>query len=73
MNSSVALRGTYWTRSQRPDGSGVVLDESISRTYFDFQARVTGPVFGRVWATPNNGYAEEVEALGGAVLHLSNG
>jgi LPS-assembly protein len=59
VNSSVAWRGTYWTRSQLPDGSGVVVDQSISRTYFDFQARVTGPVFGRVWATPNNRYAEK--------------
>jgi hypothetical protein len=59
VNSSVAWRGTYWTRSQLPDNSGVVVNQSISRTYFDFQARVTGPTFGRVWTTPNNGYAEK--------------
>ena len=59
VNSSVAWRGTYWTRSQLPDHSGVVVDQSLSRTYFDVQARVTGPVVGRVWNTPNNGYAEK--------------
>jgi LPS-assembly protein len=59
VNSSVAWRGTYWTRSQLPDQGGVVVDQSLSRTYFDFQSRVTGPVFSRVWATPNSGYAEK--------------
>jgi LPS-assembly protein len=59
VNSSVAWRGTYWTRSQLPDGSGTVVEQSISRSYFDFQARVTGPVVGRVWNTPDNGYAEK--------------
>jgi hypothetical protein len=59
VNSSVAWRGTYWTRSQLPDHSGVVVDQSLSRTYFDFQARVTGPVVSRVWTTPNSGYAEK--------------
>ncbi len=59
VNSSVAWRGTYWTRSQLPDHSGIVVDQSLSRTYFDFQARVTGPVVTRVWSTPNSGYAEK--------------
>jgi LPS-assembly protein len=59
VNSSVAWRGTYWTRSQLPGGSGTVVENDISRTYFDIQARVTGPVVGRVWNTPSNGYAEK--------------
>jgi LPS-assembly protein len=59
VNTSVAWRGTYWTRSQLPDQSGIVVDRSLSRTYVDVQARVTGPVVSRVWSTPNNGYAEK--------------
>ncbi len=59
VNSSLAWRGTYWTRSQLPGQSGVVVDQSLSRTYFDLQARVTGPVASRVWNTPDNGYAEK--------------
>ena len=59
VNTSVAWRGTYWTRSQLPGDSSVVVNQPISRSYFDAQARVTGPVFSRVWATPNNGYAEK--------------
>jgi LPS-assembly protein len=59
VNSSVAWRGTFWTRSQALDGTGTVLDQSITRKYFDFQSRVTGPVLNRVWNTPDNGYAEK--------------
>ncbi|HEX7485427.1 MAG TPA: putative LPS assembly protein LptD [Vicinamibacterales bacterium] len=59
VNSSVAWRGTYWTRSQAPSGDGSVVDEGIGRTYFDFQSRITGPVLNRVWNTPDNGYAEK--------------
>jgi lipopolysaccharide assembly outer membrane protein LptD (OstA) len=58
-NSSVAWRGTYWTRSLSPDGSGTVVDDSLRRSYFDLQSRITGPVFDRVWSTPDNGYAEK--------------
>ena len=59
VNSSVSWRGTYWTRSQALGGDGSVIDEGIGRRYFDFQSRVTGPVFNRVWNTPDNGYAEK--------------
>lgn len=58
-NSSVAWRGTYWTRSLSPDGSGTVVDDSLRRSYLDLQSRITGPVFDRVWSTPDNGYAEK--------------
>jgi lipopolysaccharide assembly outer membrane protein LptD (OstA) len=59
VNSSVAWRGTYWTRSLSPDGSGAVVDDPLRRSYFDFESRITGPVFDRVWSTPDNGYAEK--------------
>ncbi len=59
VNSSVSWRGTYWTRSLSPDGSGTVVEDAVHRSYFDFQSRVTGPVVDRVWNTPDNGYAEK--------------
>jgi LPS-assembly protein len=59
VNSSVTWRGTYWTRSLSPDGSGAVVDDPLRRSYVDFESRITGPVFGRVWNTPDNGYAEK--------------
>ena len=57
VNSSVAWRGTYWTESL--DAGGVQVSEPISRKYFDFQTRITGPVLNRIWNTPGNGYAEK--------------
>jgi LPS-assembly protein len=57
VNSAVSWRGTYWTKSL--DASGVQVPESIRRQFFDFQARITGPVFNRIWNTPDNGYAQK--------------
>jgi LPS-assembly protein len=59
VNSSVAWRGTWWTRSLSPEGDGTVVDQGISRSYLDFQSRVTGPVVNRVWNTPNSGFASK--------------
>jgi LPS-assembly protein len=59
VNSSVAWRGTWWTRSLSPAGDGTVLDQGISRSYVDLQSRVTGPVVNRVWNTPGSGFASK--------------
>jgi LPS-assembly protein len=57
VNSSVAWRGTWWTRSLDTDGA--LVDQGINRSYFDLQSRITGPVFNRVWNTPGSGYASK--------------
>lgn len=57
VNSVVAWRGTYWTESL--DGNRIQVPVGIGRRYFDFQSRITGPVFNRIWNTPNNGYAQK--------------
>jgi len=57
VNSSVSWRGTYWTESL--DEAKVQVPESIGRRYFDFKARITGPVFNRIWNTEGNGYADK--------------
>jgi hypothetical protein len=54
----VAWRYTWWNKSQSL--SGTMLDQSISRQYFDLQARIVGPVFNRIW-NPNNGYADKLK------------
>jgi LPS-assembly protein len=59
INSSVTWRDTYWTRSLDTSGSGAVVDQPVSRRFFDLQSRITGPMFNRVWNTPNSGYAEK--------------
>jgi hypothetical protein len=46
VNSTVAWRGTYWTESLL---GGQQVNESIGRDYFEFNSRITGPVFSRIF------------------------
>jgi LPS-assembly protein len=55
-NSTVSWRGTYWTESL---DKGVQVPEPIGRKLFDFQTRITGPVFNRIWNTPGKSYAQK--------------
>lgn len=55
VNTSVTWRGTYWSESL--DAARQQVGESIGRQYFDFNSRATGPVFTRIFDTPNNGFA----------------
>ena len=55
INSSVAWRSTFWSESL---AGRTQIDNGISRRYFDFQTQLVGPVFTRIWDTPNNGYAQ---------------
>lgn len=57
VNSSLAWRNTYWSESK--DENGIQIDEPISRRYFDFQSNLVGPIFNRIFNTPNSGYAEK--------------
>ncbi|MBA3298248.1 MAG: LPS-assembly protein LptD, partial [Acidobacteria bacterium] len=57
VNSVVSWRGTRWSESLEP--TGLQVEEKLGRSYFEFQSRITGPVFNRIWNTPNNGYAEK--------------
>ncbi len=57
VNSVVGWRGTYWSESLRAVGQQV--DESIGRQYFDFQSRITGPVFNRIFNSPGHAFAEK--------------
>jgi LPS-assembly protein len=63
-NSTASFRDTYYTRILTPrDPDGIVpqtiLDEGFNRRYFTFTSQIVGPVFNRIWDTPNNGYAEK--------------
>jgi LPS-assembly protein len=60
VNSTLSWRETYYTRSLDPnDPTGnAVLENDVNRQYFTFLAQLVGPVFVRVWDTPDNGYAE---------------
>jgi len=58
INSTVAWRGTYWTESLSETTPRVQVNEGIARQYFDFQTRLTGPVFNRIFNTPGGRFAE---------------
>jgi LPS-assembly protein len=60
INSTLSWRETFYTRSlDLRDPSGhTVLDDDVNRQYFTAGAQLVGPVFTRVFNTPDNGYAE---------------
>jgi LPS-assembly protein len=64
VNSTVNWHDTYYSRIQTaPDPDGIVpqtmTDESTNRQVFSVQTQILGPLFNRVWDTPDNGYAEK--------------
>jgi LPS-assembly protein len=77
VSSSLAWRNTFYTRSQDPvltdpaTGQQLILDESLNRQYFTFQAQSVGPIFVRVFDAPGNGYAERFKHSIEPFLNLS--
>jgi len=59
VNTTLAWRDTYYTRSYTSASDLTPIDTPLNRTYLAATAQMTGPVFTRVWDTPNNGYAEK--------------
>ncbi len=63
VNSTASWRDTYYTRSlTAPDpvtGATTLTDDPLNRTYYELQAQIVGPVFNRIWDTPNSDYAEK--------------
>ncbi|MEX2663182.1 MAG: putative LPS assembly protein LptD, partial [Vicinamibacterales bacterium] len=57
INSSAGWRFTHWSESLSE--AGVQVEEPITRSFFDFQTRIVGPSFNRVFNTPGSGYAEK--------------
>jgi LPS-assembly protein len=61
INTTASWHETYYTRSLTPK-SGVaqtITDEPLNRPVFALQANMLGPLFSRIWDTPENGYAEK--------------
>ena len=59
INSSLAWRYSWF--SEQYDAAGQLASVPISRSYFNMSARITGPVFNRVWDRPNSRYAEKIK------------
>ncbi len=60
-NSSFGFRETYWSKSQTDDPTMPVVQvpDSIFRRYFTLGTTITGPVFTRIFNTPDDGYAQK--------------
>ena len=58
VNSTFSWRDTYYTRTIDPLTQQTV-DDPLNRRFYTLQAQIVGPVFNRVWDTPENGYAEK--------------
>jgi LPS-assembly protein len=65
VTTAASWRYTFWTDSlsQDPTVGPAQVPESLSRQIVDFQTRVVGPVFSRIWHTPKNGYADGFKHL----------
>ncbi|MDR1988726.1 MAG: hypothetical protein LBQ09_00675 [Acidobacteriaceae bacterium] len=56
VNSSIDWRDTYYSRSL--DDQQQVVNVPLNRQYFTLTSQIVGPVFTRVWNTPDSSYAE---------------
>ena len=59
VNTSAAHRMTYYSRSQNE--RGLAVDDSLVRDYTQLRTEIVGPVFTKIWDTPESGYAERMK------------
>jgi LPS-assembly protein len=63
VNTTASYHETYYTRSLSPktldNPVQTITNEPLNRPVFNLQANMLGPLFSRIWDTPQNGYAEK--------------
>ena len=59
VNSTASWRDTAYTRSLSAEDPSIVTSDPLNRQFFTLSAQAIGPVFNRIWDTPENGYAEK--------------
>ena len=57
VNSALSWRDTAYTRSLNP-ATNLPVPDNLNRQFATVSAQTSGPIFTRVWNTPDNGYAE---------------
>ena len=62
VNSSVGYRRTHWRESIDPETQEQI-GAPLSRSMFEMETEITGPVFVKIWDTPNTGYSERMKHL----------
>ena len=61
VNTSAMWRDTYYTRSNSLTDTGdrgPIIEDNLNRRYYEFSANAVGPVFNRIFNTPDSGFAE---------------
>ena len=77
VNTTASWRDTYYSRSLSavdPSQSSIpqnVTDNSLNRAFYTLTAQLVGPVFNKIWDTPNNGYAEKFKHTVEPFLNIS--
>jgi len=61
LNTSASYRTTYYSRSA--DQQGRIVEEPLTRRYLTLRSDVIGPVFSKIWDTPESGYSERMKHL----------
>ena len=59
VNTSAGYRTTYYSRSFNT--RGVAVPDSFIRDYAQLRTEIVGPVFTKIWDTPDSGYAERMK------------
>jgi LPS-assembly protein len=54
VNSNAAFRSTYYTRSADPTQNGRIVPEPLLRTFLSLRSDIVGPVFNKIWDTPDS-------------------
>ena len=60
VNTSVAYRTTYYSRSTDPV-TKLEVDSPLLRNYTDLRTEIVGPTFTKIWDTPDSSYAERMK------------
>jgi LPS-assembly protein len=60
VSTSAAFRYTFWNE-QRDAKTGLNIQDSIHRNYYELSAQLTGPVLTRIFSRPGSGYAEKLK------------
>jgi len=66
INTALGWRDTFYSRScpasvdpLKPCDPNRIADDTVNRSFITANAQIVGPVFMRIWDTPDSGYAEK--------------
>ena len=59
VTTNAAYRATHFSRSV--DASGTFVDEPVTRQYLSLQTDVIGPVFSKIWDTPDSDFSDRMK------------